>query len=82
MKFSFVALLLTLCIFNVCKAEAELVKNWNWAKLNSRGVPANWESRVSGSNTFAVTSAADGNVLKITVKDPAKTAFMKSGDFS
>ena len=75
MKFTFVSLLLTLCICNVCKAETELVKNWDFAKLNSRGVPANWESRVAGSNVFAVTPAADGNVLKITVKDPAKTAF-------
>lgn len=75
MKRFILSTFLTLGFFCAGHAEDELVKNAAWSKVNPRGVPESWESRVSANNTFAVTQAADGNILKITVNDPAKTAF-------
>ncbi|MBE6369576.1 MAG: hypothetical protein E7056_05370 [Lentisphaerae bacterium] len=77
MKFAIVSALMTICFLGICStnAETELVKNAKWSKLAANGVPESWENRVTGSNSFSVTQAATGNVLKLTVKDPAKTAF-------
>ncbi len=56
---------------------SNLLGNADFAKLDAKGIPAQWEARVQKANRFSITPDTAGTVLSIVCKDDqAPSLFM------